>query len=189
MGCGCKNNDTNIVVKPQYILATTKEEQERKNILIHLDVLSQNRKQVAWAVCMLCPHQQELKTCGIDLNPLREKVGSGDGCPLGKHPDGFNRVTWPIKGPFKGSKWKGLPYHQQFILATPKFRQKFMKYGIKPSATKLMGCGCSIFLKGLWCKFTKLIIPIGPKRSFIRNWPSVKLGNLLTNFYETAKKS
>lgn len=190
MGCGCNSNNsinTSKVKLPPP--KPTEAELHKYKTDIHLNILTQKRRKVAWAVCMLCPHQQELTSCGIDSQPLREKIGSDAGCPLGKHPDRFNRVRWPSGKWFKGWLWKGLPYHQQYVIAMPRFRKKFIGYGIPISAKRLMGCGCSVWLKGLWFNIVKVICPIGQKRSLIRQWPSVKLDNLLNRFYEYAKRS
>lgn len=147
--------------------------------IISLNVLNSKTKA---AICLTCKHNNKLQQCKVDGKSLFFKCTGHDICPLNKFPDQFGRVKkWYMT-------WKGVPYPDRIRIASPRFRKRFIKYGLKKTPERLPYCGCSILMKSWWLWVVSKIHP-SEIRSEVRQFPTKIMAKFLDWMYNQYKEN
>lgn len=147
--------------------------------VIHLSVLQAKTRA---SICLTCPNNHQLQQCKKDGKSLFFKAMGHDNCPLNKFPDQYGRVkAW-------GLTWKGVSYIDRIRIASPRFRKRFVKYGLKSTPEPLPYCGCSILIKSWWLWTVSKLEP-SEFRSELRQFPTKMMAKFLNWMYSQYPKN
>lgn len=135
-------------------------------------------------ICLVCKYNDKLTHCKKDGKSLLWKVNGVDetGCPLNKFPDKTGRVkAW-------GLTWKGVSYIDRIRIASPRFRKRFIRHGLKPIPEPLPYCGCSVLIKSWWLWVVSKMHP-SEIRSEVRQFPTKIMAKFLDWMYNQYKEN